>query len=347
LDSEQILINMYKQKHYNATQHTMQKIIMMVSILACSIGVAVMIIYYIGLLVIYAFAGAVVCAVVVLLLFRLKVVSFNIATYLFMLYICFILIPIFWYFTGVSGSASYVSLIILVTVLSVFSGKMQKRLWLAYLVLLFVLTSYSAVREIPIATNVPQLVYVIAAYTVAVILISYYLLLKNKKIDELNDEFLRSSFKDDLTKAYNRKLLDIIMQYEESLYKQEKSDYILIMFDIDKFKQMNDDHGHVFGDIILRNVALCINDRVRSSDFVVRYGGDEFLVVQTNATEKSIQFFIDRIEEAIDSSCDLGVEVSVSYGFAARSECENFEEVLILADQRLYEKKEALAKKEI
>ncbi len=119
------------------------------------------------------------------------------------------------------------------------------------------------------------------------------------------------------------------------------------MFDIDKFKQMNDEHGHVFGDIILRNVAECINDKVRSSDFVVRYGGDEILVVQTNSTNKSMRFFIDRIEEAMDSSCDLGVEVSASYGFAARSECEKPEEVLMLADKRLYEKKEALAKEGI
>jgi diguanylate cyclase (GGDEF)-like protein len=83
---------------------------------------------------------------------------------------------------------------------------------------------------------------------------------------------------------------------------------------------------------------------VRSTDFVVRYGGDEFLVVQTNASNSSVHLFIDRIEEAMDLSCYLDVKVSVSYGFAARSECEMPEEVLALADKRLYEKKQTLIK---
>jgi diguanylate cyclase (GGDEF)-like protein len=90
-------------------------------------------------------------------------------------------------------------------------------------------------------------------------------------------------------------------------------------------------------------VAKCIKDKVRSSDFVVRYGGDEFLVVQTNATSNSINHFIDRMEEAMDSFCGMDIKVSTSYGFAARSECKTPEEVLALADKRLYEKKEALA----
>ena len=222
MDSEQILLNIFKQQHYDATQYKMQKIIMVASMFACSVAVAVMIIYYSGILNIYVFAGAAIYAGVTLLLSRLKVVSFKIASFSFMLYMCFVLIPFFWYSTGIEGSAPYLSLIILVAVLSMFSGKMLKRLLFSYLALLFVLTVYSAVVEIPVAADLLSLVYTIAAYIGAVILISSYMLSKLKKFDELNDEFLRISFKDELTKLFNRKLLDIIMEYEESLYRKRK-----------------------------------------------------------------------------------------------------------------------------
>ena len=345
MDSEQILINMFKQQQYDVTQNKMQKMIMLLSISACSVGVVFMLIFNSGILNTCVFAGGVIFAGAAILLARFKVVSLNIASFSFLIYVCFILIPVFWYSTSITGSAPYISIIILVGALSMFSGKMLKILLYPYLILLFALTVYSAVIEIPVAVDLPSVVYIIVAYIITIVLISSYLLSKLKKLDELNDKFLRSSFKDELTRLLNRKLLDIIMQYEESLYKKEKSDYVLIMFDIDKFKKMNDEHGHVFGDVILRNFAKCISDKVRSSDFVVRYGGDEFLVVQTNATNTSISMFIDRIEEAMASSCEMEIKITASYGFAARSECKTQKEVLDLADKRLYEKKEALANK--
>ena len=341
MDSEQILLKLFKQQHYDETRYKMQKIVMLFSTIACACGTASMILFYSGMLDIYVFAGAVICSGVAMLLARLKVVSFNTACLSFILYACFILVPIFWYLTGITGSAPYVSIAVLVAILSMFTGKLLKRLIYPYLGMLLVLAIYSAVVEIPVAADLPSLIYTVVAYILAVILIFSYMLSKQKKIEQMSDQFLRSSFRDDLTRLFNRKVLDIILQYEEKLYKENKSDYILVMFDVDKFKQMNDEHGHVFGDIILRNVAKCINDRVRSSDFVVRYGGDEFLVVQTNATDKSVQLFIDRIEEAMEASCYMEIKVSASYGIAARSECETPQEVLALADKRLYEKKEA------
>ena len=340
MDSEQILLEIYKLQHYDATRFKMQKLVMIFSTIACVCGTAMMILFYTNMLSVLVFAGAVICSGVTMLLYRLKAISFDNACFSFILYVCFILMPIFWYSVHFMGSAPYVSIAVLVAILSTFTGKRLNRLLLFYLSLLTLLTIYSAIVEIPVAADLPSLLYSLIAYILTLLLIASYMLSKHKRFDELNDKFLHSSFKDELTRVYNRKVLDIIMQYEESLYKNEKSDYILIMFDIDKFKQMNDEHGHVFGDIILRNVAKCINDKVRSSDFVVRYGGDEFLVVQTNATNDSIHFFIDRIEEAMEASCYLENKVSASYGFAARSECGTPEEVLVLADKRLYEKKE-------
>ncbi len=341
MDSEQVLLSMFKQQHYDSTRFKMQKMVVLFSAIACSCGVAVMSVFYIDLLYVYIFAGAVVWAGITMLLYWLKAFSFNIASLVFMIYICFVLTPVFWYLTGITGAAPYVSLIILVAILSMFTGNILKRLFFVYLVSLLALTVYSAIVQIPTTANLPSLMYTLIAFLIAVILISSYMLSKQRKFEQMNDQFLRSSFKDELTRLLNRKVLDIIIEYEESKYKENKSDYILVMLDVDKFKQMNDEHGHVFGDIILRNIAKCINDKVRSSDFVVRYGGDEFLVVQTDASEQSVRLFVERIEEAMKSSCYMDVVVTVSYGFAARSECKTPEDVLALADKRLYEKKEA------
>ncbi|MEX1308574.1 MAG: GGDEF domain-containing protein, partial [Eubacteriales bacterium] len=96
-------------------------------------------------------------------------------------------------------------------------------------------------------------------------------------------------------------------------------DYILVMLDVDNFKKMNDTKGHIFGDIILRNLAKCITDEVREEDFVVRYGGDEFLVVQTKSSEASLHALTERLDAAIEASCYMDVEISISYGFAARA----------------------------
>ncbi len=345
MDSEQILLKMYKKQQYDVSREKMQKIVMLLSAGASTCATATMILFYNGMLDIFIWAGAVILAGVVILLYRLKVFSLDIACISFMVYICFVLMPLFWYITGIMGSAPYVSIAVLVAILSMFAGKTLKVLLFSYLCLLFALTVFSAIVEIPYTANIPQSIYTLIAYIISILLISSYMLSKQKKFDQLNDHFLRSSFRDELTRLFNRKVLDIIMQYEESIYQENKGDYILIMFDVDEFKKMNDQHGHVYGDIVLRNVAKCINDKVRSSDFVVRYGGDEFLVVQSYATDESLDAFIQRIEEAMDASCYLDIKVSASYGYAARSECESPEEVLALADKRLYEKKEALCSK--
>ena len=342
MDSEQILLTMFKQQHYDATRHKMQKIIMILSTIACAVGAIVMVIFYSGMLNIYTFTGAVVCSGITMLLVRLKILSLDRGSFFFMLYVCFILVPAFWYFTGITGSAPYVSIIILVAVLSMFTGKLLKRIFAVYFGVLMALTVYSAIAEIPDAADLPALIYTMVAYVITTALTSYYILSKQKEYERMNDKFLRSSFKDELTRVFNRKVLDIIIGYEEALYKKEKSDYILFMFDVDKFKKMNDEHGHVFGDIVLRNIAKCISEKVRSSDFVVRYGGDEFLVVQTDASQDSAKHFIERIEGAMETSCYLDIDVSVSYGYALRSECETPNDVLTLADRRLYDKKEAL-----
>ncbi len=340
MDGEQILLNMFKQQHYDESQYRMQKIIMILSVGGSALGAMIMSIFFYDALHLYFLIGSVVLGSLVLLFSGLKASRLNTGSFIYMIFACFVLVPVLWNFTGVQGGAPYISLAILVSVLSMFSKWRLRAMLFTYLPLLIYLTVISAITEIPKQADPTSLIYILAGYLMALGLTSTYILSTIKRFEELNDQFLKSSIKDDLTQVYNRKLLDMILHYEETLYKKEKSDYILVMFDVDKFKEMNDEHGHMYGDIILRNVAQCLTKKIRESDFIVRYGGDEFLVVLTAATGSSLRAFIDRVNDAMGISCDMEIKIEASFGYAARSECASTEEVLALADKRLYEMKE-------
>ena len=231
------------------------------------------------------------------------------------------------------------AIIILVSIVTLYTGKTLKWLLPSYLLILAVLLIHSALVGLPDADFAFTLMYNIAGFAAAAISILLYMLFKQRQFDELNDRFLRSSFRDELTKLYNRKLLELIMEYQETQYKHEHKEYIFVMLDIDEFKEMNDEHGHVFGDIVLRSISECILNTTRGSDYVVRYGGDEILVIQPNASESSIDTFITRIEDKMKTSCELEIPIAVSYGYAMRSECESPQALLQLADERLYQQK--------
>ena len=339
MDSEKILLDMFKKQHYDESRHNMQKIILFLSGGASLCGAVLMTIFFAGAVYLYMLLVSVGLAGIALIVGRKNASTLNWASFFYILFVAMVLVPVLWHFTGIEGSAPYISLVILVSILSMFSGKMLHVSLSAYLTVLLALMVYSVAIEVPLRRDHAHMFYTLIAYLIAVGLITTYILSKLKRFEELNDRFLRSSFKDELTHVYNRRLLDIIIQYEEVQYNKQKQDYLLMMLDIDQFKNMNDSRGHIFGDIVLRNVAKCINDKVRDNDFVVRYGGDEFLVVQTSATEYSLQALVDRMNEAIEASCYMDISISVSYGYAARSECKNPGEVLALADKRLYEMK--------
>ncbi len=341
MDADQLLLNLYKEQQYNETRIRMHKIFMLIAALASALALVITMVFYSSWMYELAFGSMILCVVILSLLVWFHVLKIGLASYLSMLYACFVFVPVLWLESGMIGNTPYISLIILVAVLSLFSGKQLHWMLGGYLALLAILVTYTAIVELPVSDNIPNYIYMLSAFTVAIGLIVIYMLSKQREFNDLNDRFLRSSFKDELTQLYNRKLMDIIIEYQEKQYKREKLDYIFVMFDVDDFKKLNDERGHVYGDIVLRTIAKCINDKARSSDFVIRYGGDEFLVVQTSASEASIQTFSSRIEEAMKDSCQLDMHVTASYGYAARSECASPDAVMKLADERLYENKQA------
>ena len=111
----------------------------------------------------------------------------------------------------------------------------------------------------------------------------------------------------------------------------------LIMLDLRQFKQINDTYGHLEGDRILTDVAAALRGRVRSTDSVIRLGGDEFLVTLTGCGEADVRRMVEELRRVVEAitPADFG------YAYAERFNAspEELEKMLDQADRRMYEEK--------
>lgn len=149
---------------------------------------------------------------------------------------------------------------------------------------------------------------------------------------------------DPLTGARNRHFLDRVLEIEIPRVRRYKSPISLLMIDLCDFKRTNDTYGHVFGDHILRETAKLIQSNVRQPDVVVRYGGDEFVVLMANTNYEQACLVQDRIEKAFiernRTQDDPKMMIDISIGLRSADE-KTIETLLEDADQAMYENKEA------
>jgi len=155
---------------------------------------------------------------------------------------------------------------------------------------------------------------------------------------------------DPLTGAYNRHCLDELLDIETRRSKRYTGTIGFLMMDINCFKTINDSHGHQTGDKVLKEVAELLNRQVRDVDYVVRYGGDEFLLImpQTATETELVKRRIGDTVEAWnknDSPFDFPVTLSIGSAHWAPESGEKVEAVLARADERMYEHKAAGRKK--
>lgn len=150
--------------------------------------------------------------------------------------------------------------------------------------------------------------------------------------------------RDELTSLYNRSYLSEFLPQEFELCRQTSQSLTLIFLDIDNFKLINDTYGHQGGDAVLISVARVLQSATRNFDTVVRYGGDEFVVLLPNTSEHVALMVSERICGAVAArphgvSDDKEIQVTVSVGCAQLSSQQRFEsstELLEAADRCLY-----------
>jgi diguanylate cyclase (GGDEF)-like protein len=183
---------------------------------------------------------------------------------------------------------------------------------------------------------------------------------RNDELQLLNTKFEEASLTDSLTGLWNRRFLSNYMKKEVSLVLREydrrntddnddspPSSLVLLMIDLDGFKPVNDQYGHAAGDEILLQMRDLLRDACRSSEVLVRLGGDEFLIVGRTTNRSSTQFLAERIRRSIENhKFNIGasepVRLACSIGFTcfpflpSEPRLLNWEQVLAVADQALY-----------
>ncbi len=119
-----------------------------------------------------------------------------------------------------------------------------------------------------------------------------------KRLRDLHDAAVR----DHLTRLYNRRFFDEGLTAEVAYAIRHRSPLSLLIFDIDRFKQINDTHGHMVGDLALKAVARVLEQGVRTEDLVARYGGDEITVLARGAGIEGALVLAERLRERVQAA---------------------------------------------
>ncbi len=148
---------------------------------------------------------------------------------------------------------------------------------------------------------------------------------------------------DSLTSVYNRRKIESIIANEFSRSKRNSNPFSLAIFDLDKFKEINDTKGHDVGDSILQIFASSIDAQIRSIDSFGRWGGDEFILICPDTGKNGIQALLSKIENDILADMDrITPNSGFSFGISDYSPGDkNYLAILKRADEKLYLAKKA------
>lgn len=159
---------------------------------------------------------------------------------------------------------------------------------------------------------------------------------------------------DDLTNISNRRGFLTLTRYSLNVCKRERFPATLILFDLDKFKEINDTYGHAEGDKALKNFADQMKQSFRTSDIFARLGGDEFVALLTNAEAEQVEGLIKRFEASLRLRCSsssppLPYFIAFSYGLANYDprKHKSVEDMLHEADSAMYKNKKNKNKRKV
>ncbi|WP_417332748.1 diguanylate cyclase [Halarcobacter sp.] len=145
---------------------------------------------------------------------------------------------------------------------------------------------------------------------------------------------------DKLTGLYNRHKTDEILVNQKELSNRYENSFGVILLDIDHFKNINDSFGHNIGDKVLKTFARILKRNTRTTDFIGRWGGEEFLIIVPQTEKKSIIKFANMLKEAIESYEFPEVKnATSSFGVTLYKDNESLDTTLVRVDEALYQAK--------
>lgn len=170
------------------------------------------------------------------------------------------------------------------------------------------------------------------------------MIINNLFISLFEDATRLENGKDALTKLLNRRFMSTILKHEVKLVMGNGRNLSVVMLDIDHFKKINDTWGHSAGDDVLRHLAAILTENTRPSDYVFRYGGEEFMIVYLEYSPQQTLSFVEGIREKIyNSPCEMpdgsSLQLSASFGVSHYRGHPDYQKLVDEADKALYEAK--------
>jgi len=166
-----------------------------------------------------------------------------------------------------------------------------------------------------------------------------------RKIAKKAVHFQKTAARDGLTNLYNRQAFDLKLKDTQEALNKTGEAFLLIIFDVDRLKVINDVHGHISGDKVLKVVAQCLRETFREVDFIARYGGDEFAVIVEGLSLKKGQertfVFSEKLRKKrfVTRTTKIRIEISASAGISEAKTGESPEELIHRADTAMYDLK--------
>jgi diguanylate cyclase (GGDEF)-like protein len=157
------------------------------------------------------------------------------------------------------------------------------------------------------------------------------------------DRVHAASLRDDLTQAYNRRFVTKMMPALLAGASRKNATVSITVIDCDDFKKINDQCGHAVGDLVLQGVSRLLINNTRDEDYVIRWGGDEFLVIADYADHSATRNMMERLGHELEIlSREMNFPLSVSVGTAVYpADAGKLEDLIRIADHRMYESKHA------
>lgn len=186
---------------------------------------------------------------------------------------------------------------------------------------------------------VPSFVFLSSAMCTMVVSLGLILMAK-ERADERN---CRLAIRDELTGLVNRRSLLEALEQQLAAASRHGQPLALLMVDVDYFKQVNDNHGHLSGDKVLKAMAHAIAKRARTQDLPGRLGGEEFLVILPNTNLQGAAQLAEALRRGIEttgfqSTSGKPIAITISVGLCERGQLENAscDDMISAADQALY-----------
>jgi len=164
-------------------------------------------------------------------------------------------------------------------------------------------------------------------------------------LERANAELERLAATDYLTGLVNRRLAATLFEHEMVRSRRGGSPLAVILLDLDRFKAINDTHGHEAGDAVLKDVAQTLKGRLRATDIVARYGGDEFLLVLPDTGREGAAFLAEEIRQLVQRTpirhgeVQLTMTSSLGLAVAAPGQFLSIDELVRRADEAMYRAK--------